>query len=258
MKSKRPNIAVAACIMHEDPLRPLFKGKALHYTEQKMARALWRVGGMPLAHVDIPEDSGASIEEHLDRCRGLLLQGGTDCAPESYGETPLRPEWAGDPRRDAYEIRLIEAAMARQMPILGICRGAQILNVALGGTLYQDLVTQLEGSEVHRDWDPYDELSHDVALTDPSWIASVYGRKTIIANSVHHQGVKDAAPGFKITARAPDGVIEAIEKIEGDTWLAGVQWHPEWLDPEVASATSRSQGDEIFRAFIEICADWKP
>ena len=254
MSSTRPNIAVAACIMHEDPLRPLFKGKALYYTEQKMARALWRAGGMPLAHVDIPEDPEACIDEHLDRCRGLLLQGGTDCAPESYGETPLKDEWSGDPRRDAYETRLIAAAMKRKMPILGICRGAQILNVALGGTLYQDIGTQVDGALEHRNWEPYDELSHAVTLEKDSWIHEVYGASEIQANSVHHQAVKDLAPGFRVTARAPDGIIEAFERIEGEQWMVAVQWHPEWLDPEVATATDRSQGDAILRAFIEHCA----
>lgn len=243
--------------MHEDPLRPLFKGKALYYTEQKMARALWRVGGMPLPHVDIPEASQASIDEHLDRCRGLLLQGGSDCAPSSYGESPLRPEWAGDPRRDAYEKRLIESAIARGMPILGICRGAQILNIVMGGTLYQDLVHQLEGAQIHRDWEPYDALTHDVALSPGSWVAEVYGKEAIVTNSVHHQGIKDVAPGFEVTARAPDGVVEAIEKIEDDSWMAAVQWHPEWLDPDDASASSRAPGDKLFRAFVEHCAAWQ-
>lgn len=258
MSSSRPNIAVAACIMHEDPLRPLFKGKALYYTEQKMARAVWRAGGMPLAHVDIPEDPVTCIDELLDRCRGLLLQGGTDCAPQSYGETPLKPEWSGDPRRDDYEIRLIQAAAQRNMPILGICRGAQILNVAMGGTLYQDIGTQVDGALVHRDWEPYDELSHPVEIETPSWVGDIYGATQIITNSVHHQAVKDVAPGFRVTARAPDGIVEAIERIEDDVWMAGVQWHPEWLDPQVASATSRSLGDTVLAGFIEHCASRRP
>ena len=254
MTRERPSIAVAACIMHEDPQRAVFKGKALYFTEQKMARAIWRAGGMPIPHVDIPEDPNACIDELLDRSSGLLLQGGSDCSPESYGETPLKPEWAGDPRRDAYERRLIEAALDRKLPILGICRGFQIMNVAMGGSLYQDIETQVEGALVHRDWHPYDELSHEVLLESNSWIHTVYGTTSIVANSVHHQGAKEVAPGFRVTARAPDGIVEAIERIEGDLWMAGVQWHPEWLDPEVAESTSRAPGDRVLQSFIEQCA----
>ena len=143
------------------------------------------------------------------------------------------------------------------MPILGICRGAQILNVALGGSLYQDINTQVPGSLVHRDWEPYDALSHPVSLEARSWISAVYGgAESIEANSVHHQAAKDIAPGFRVTARAPDGVVEAIEQIEGKIWMAGVQWHPEWLDPANVSQTQRTPGDRIFRAFVEVCEAW--
>src|SRR5690606_8516988 len=140
----RPAIAVAACFMHADPDRAIFRGKTLLYTEQKMARSLWRAGALPIAHLDIPEDPDTSARALLERCDGLLLQGGADCAPSSYGESPLRPEWSGDAVRDDYERRLIDMAIEMRLPVLGICRGAQILNVARGGTLYQDITTQIE------------------------------------------------------------------------------------------------------------------
>lgn len=251
---RRPTIAVASCFLHADPQRALFKGKTLLYTEEKMARAVWRAGGLPFGHFEIPEARDESAQLWLAQCDGLLLQGGSDCAPESYGETPLQPEWAGDATRDAYETRLVRSAEALGLPILGLCRGAQILNVACGGTLFQDIGTQVDGALVHRDWHRYDELEHDVKLANGSWIHGVYGRAEILTNSVHHQSIKDVAPGFEVTARAPDGIIECIERTaDPSRWAVGVQWHPEWLDDGEPLNANRSRGDEIFGAWIELC-----
>ena len=250
----RPGIAVASCFMHADPDRAIFRGKTLLYTEQKMARTLWRAGALPVAHLDIPEDPEGSARALLERCDGLLLQGGADCAPESYGETPLRPEWSGAPLRDAYEKRLVDMAVAMKLPVLGICRGAQILNVARGGSLYQDIETQVEGSLLHRDWERYEIIEHEVALESPSWVQRVYGRDRILTNTIHHQGLKDIGPGLRVTGRAPDGIVEAVEDIGDDRWLVGIQWHPEWLDGSEQGGPHRSDGDAIFSAFVEQCA----
>lgn len=252
----RPRIGVSCNFMHADPDRALFRGKTLQYVEARMAKAVWRAGGHPIILVELG-DPGA-IEAQASDLDGLLLTGGADVAPSSYGETPMRPEWSGDAVRDAYEIDLIRRAEARGAPVLGICRGVQVIAAAFGGTLYQDINTQVEDTLVHRDWHRYDQLGHDVALTEDSWVSQVYGGVTRLGvNSVHHQSIKDPPQGFEVTATAPDGVIEAIERIDDARWVVGVQWHPEWLEPERVAADPDARGwadgSPIFQAFVDRC-----
>jgi putative glutamine amidotransferase len=250
----RPRIALTCCIIHEDPERALFKGKALQYTEQKLARALWRAGGLPIQLLDLRERE--ALEQVIADCNGLVLQGGADVSPSSYGEEPLRPEWNGDVIRDRHEIAAIEVALALGKPILGVCRGAQVLNVARGGSLYQDINTQVPDSLVHRDWHRYEIIEHAVTLAADSWLSGVYaGARELLTNTVHHQAIKQVAPGFEITARAPDGIVEAIENIADDRWSVGVQWHPEWLDGSPEGGPHRSSGAPVFERFISVCRE---
>ena len=242
--------------MHADPDRALFRGKALQYVEVRMAKAVWRAGGQPVVLVEL--DDPAAIEAQVAELDGLLLTGGADVAPGSYGEEPLRPEWGGDAVRDAYEIDLIRRAEARGIPILGICRGAQVIAAAFGGALWQDINTQIEGTLVHRDWHRYDQLGHDATLTAGSWVSKVYGDATRLGvNSIHHQSIKRVPEGFTATAVAPDGVLEALERIDAQGFVVGVQWHPEWLEADrVATdpdARGWNDGSPIFRAFLERC-----
>src|SRR5690606_35945071 len=192
------------------------------------------------------------------RVDGLLLAGGADLSPRSYGEEPLRPEWSGDAIRDAYELALVRHARARGLPILGVCRGVQLLNVALGGRLYQDIRTQEPNSLVHRDWHQYDALGHAIRLEPRSWLSRIYGDATSLqVNSIHHQGLRVLAAPLRATAWAPDGVIEAVELREGDEWMMGVQWHPEWLEGRTddvrTGAGGRASGGAIFEAFVDEC-----
>lgn len=250
----RPRIALTACIIHEDPERALFKGKALQYSEQKLARAIWQGGGLPIQLLDLRERE--ALEQAIAGCDGLVLQGGVDVSPSSYGEEPLRPEWAGDEIRDRHEIAAIEVALALGKPILGVCRGVQVLNVARGGSLYQDINTQVPDSLVHRDWHQYEIIEHTVALARDSWLAGVYaGVSELLTNTVHHQAIKQVASGFEIAARAPDGIIEAIEDIASDRWMVGVQWHPEWLDGSPEGGSHRSPGRPVFERFMAVCRE---
>ncbi|HEX8830997.1 MAG TPA: gamma-glutamyl-gamma-aminobutyrate hydrolase family protein, partial [Longimicrobium sp.] len=160
----RPRIGLAPCFFHADPQRPVFKGKTLLYLEESLSHWLQRAGALPYM---LPTPAGGvTAGELLAQVDGLVLQGGSDVCPGSYGEEPLRPEWCGDSVRDAYEIELVRACMAADKPVLGVCRGMQVLNVALGGTLWQDLATQNPACRTHRDWDVYDALSHDIRI-DP-------------------------------------------------------------------------------------------
>ena len=254
--SAMPCIGVSINFMHADPRRPVFKGMTLQYLEERMLLSLYRAGALPVGLPDLGDDEGA--DALLSRVDGLLLTGGADVDPRSYGEEPLRPEWGGDRVRDHYELRLVERARRRGLPILAICRGIQLLNVALGGTLYQDIVTQREEALVHRDWHQYDALGHSIRIEPDSWVYRVYGNTTTLeVNSIHHQGLKTLAPPLRPTAWAPDGVIEAVESRDDAEWLMGIQWHPEWLEGQTSDpqtgAGGRASGDAIFGAFVQRC-----
>jgi putative glutamine amidotransferase len=158
-----------------------------------------------------------------------VLHGGADVWPGNYGETPIDERWSGDRIRDAYEMALVRAFDAAGKPVLGVCRGLQLINVAFGGTLYQDLPTQRPSPITHRNAKDYDENFHTVELVPESRLAAILAGVTCYKiNSVHHQGVKRLADGFVVEARCPDdGTVEAIRRT-GPGYVAAVQWHPEF------------------------------
>lgn len=248
----RLHIGVSACFFHADPERKIFKGKTLQYVEQSIVHWVHAGGAMVLM---IPSPEGETrrgdveLGDYADMLDGLVLEGGSDVWPGSYRETPLRPEWTGDRIRDGYEIALIDAFVQRRKPVLGICRGLQIMNVAFGGTLYQDISTQLPGALEHRDWHIYDQNFHAIDLVSGTHLADLYGDPgRVRVNSVHHQGIKDLAPGFAVEARSThDGIVEAFRR-EGDSFAAGVQWHPEFQDPSDPTLLS---GDPLLHDFLE-------
>jgi putative glutamine amidotransferase len=225
-------IGLSSCFMHADPLRPIFKGKTLLYQVEPMSDWLMSQGAMCYLIPSIPRDSPVSLRDYVSDLDALILQGGADLAPQSYGEEPLQPEWAGDAVRDAYEMALVREFHAQKKPILGICRGLQLLNAAFGGTLYQDINTQVAHSLVHRDWEIYDQNVHEIAIAAGSYFEQIYGSpRSLTVNSVHYQAIKSLASCFQIEARSvPDGIIEAI-KFVGDGYIIGVQWHPEFQGP---------------------------
>ncbi len=159
---------------------------------------------------------------------------GADLSPTSYGERPIKPEWGGDKVRDDYEMALARAFTRAGKPVFGICRGLQLINVAHGGTLFQDIATQKPGALTHRDAAAYDLNFHEVEIVAGTKLERLLaGEQRHKINSVHHQGIKDLAPGFAVEAVSPDdGVIEAIRHT-GDAWIAAVQWHPEFHFPEL-------------------------
>ena len=163
-----------------------------------------------------------------------MLHGGADVWPGSYGETPLQERWGGDRIRDEYEIALIKAFVAVGKPVFGVCRGLQLINVAFGGTLLQDIGTQLPQALAHRDADLYDHNFHQLEVVPKTRLEALLpGVSSYKINSVHHQGIKDLAPDFVVEARCPDdGMIEAIRYC-GPSYVAAVQWHPEFHHPEL-------------------------
>ena len=186
-------------------------------------RALEGAGLIPLAVPMIlaPDRAAAA----LDGVRGLVLTGGEDVAPARYGAAPHARLGDVDPARDAAELALIHAARRRRLPMLAICRGIQILNVALGGTLYQDLDSERPGSVSHNE-----ASNHAVRVDAGSLLERTLGARSASVNSRHHQAIRDVAPGLKAVAWADDGVIEAAEPADaGAPWIVAVQWHPEDL-----------------------------
>jgi putative glutamine amidotransferase len=251
MTTPKLRIGVASCFFHADPTRPIFKGKTLLYLEQSLAHWLMLGNAVPLL---LPTPAaGIRVEDLLAGADGLVLQGGSDVAPESYGETPLRPEWAGDRVRDRYETELVRAAIALDRPVLGICRGLQILNVIFEGTLLQDVATQCPGFLTHREFERYDQLQHDISIEPGSRMAQMYpGHARGRVNTVHHQAIKELGPGLRVEARSiPDGLVEAVryEPTPGEVaspWIYAVQWHPEFQDPADRSLLPTAPLRELF------------
>ena len=211
--------------------------KTVHYLEQSVAH--WLLAGGALALMvpavdaeSIVQRSDLNLDDVARALDGLVLQGGNDVAPETYGETALTPEWHGDRVRDRYEIDLVRAFVAAGKPVFGICRGLQLLNVAYGGTLYQDIATQHSQAQSHRVAGRYEHHHHAVEFVPGTHLASLFpGLARATTNSIHHQGIKDLAPDFVVEARCPeDGMIEAVRR-PGAGFVAGVQWHPEFHEP---------------------------
>ena len=240
---KRPLIVLPAA-SYEAELSPGNRvkmwGQLPSYVE-----AVKRPGGIPLIVPPMGEEELARLAEATD---GLLLCGGGDIDPSFYGEEPT--EWLTlvDRERDRAEIFLTRKFMELGKPILGICRGLQVLNVACGGTLFQDISHQRPESIRHsfmRPDYPPDHPAHAVEVEPGSMLASILECSRLTVNSRHHQAVKDVAPGFRAVARAEDGLVEAIEREGAGSFALGVQWHPEDFSTRPMA--------RIFEAFIEAC-----
>jgi len=191
-------------------------------------QSILHVGGEPRML-----DASMPVAQALAGIDGLMLTGGGDVAPSRYGEAAHATVEEAEPGRDEFEIALVTAARARHLPIFAICRGVQVLNVACGGTLVQDIPSQLAGAGPHSFTVPPNDsysLAHEVWVDKDSLLSKLMKDRlvdeSVEVNSRHHQAVKGVAPGFKVTATAPDGVIEAIED-PAASFCLGVQWHPE-------------------------------
>jgi len=190
-------------------------------------RSIEKAGALPIILPYVPTTEVSSV---LNFVSGLVLTGGGDFPTELYGATPHPAVKPAIPERDRFEFALARSALSRDMPILGICRGMQILNVVGGGTIYPHTTDELSGAIDHRDGTPMDQTVHEIRLERNThlWEACGGGVESFRVNSYHHQAIKDLAPGYVISARAEDGVVEAIEAPDRP-FVVGVQWHPEWM-----------------------------
>jgi len=230
-------IGISACFMHPDTARSSFAIKTLQYIEQSMAHWLMSGGALP---VMVPSPMGGTaahsvdVNAYAEWLDGLVLHGGADLWPGSYGEAPLQDAWCGDRIRDEYEKALVHAFVKAGKPVFGVCRGLQLINVAFGGSLYQDISTQLPDSRTHRDGLAYDKHFHALKIVPKTRLSQLLtGANCYQVNSIHHQAIKQLAEGFVAEAHCPDdGVIEAIRH-SGPGYIAAVQWHPEFHRTEL-------------------------
>lgn len=207
------------------------------------AQAVARCGGLPVLLPTLP-----TSVELLIACQGLMLTGGGDFDPALFHQQDRGTDWSGvNAARDETELALINEANRLGVPILGICRGIQALAVAFGGTLVQDIALAVPGSPIrHSAGERRREAAHPVSVVSGTKTAAVLGSIELEVNSFHHQAVDQIPPGWQVSARAPDHVIEAMES-SGERFLLGVQWHPEDLTPDEESAR------RLFQHFVDAC-----
>ena len=242
--SAAPVIGISPNDQPPGPSRKGYRGKTLEFTDAALAEGVVRAGGVPVtlcrgiatAALALADRATATIA----RVDGLLLSGGADIDPGTWGQPALREAWPGQPDRDRWELALYRAALRRRVPILGVCRGCQLINVAEGGTLWSDVPTlrprPAEVPEVtHRSEETYDQLTHTLSVEPHSEAAALFHGAAPVVNSVHHQGIREVGLGLRVTARAPDGLPEAVER-RGEPWVLGVQWHPEWMGDDAVQA----------------------
>lgn len=246
-------IGLSARLLSNPPTELGFRGKTLQYLEQSIAHWIMSEGAIAFM---LPTLSGSGgihrgsvhVRDYIKAIDGLVLQGGKDVSPTSYGEEPRRPEWTGDRVRDLYELELIWECIFQGKPVLGICRGCQLLNVAFGGTLYQDILTEIPGAIAHVDADAYDAHTHPVSFVADSLLQRLYPHDTTPRiSSIHHQAIKNLGNSLIVEARSHlDDVVEAV-RWQGSSFVYGVQWHPEFHGPE--SATLLDSGP-LLREFL--------
>lgn len=206
-------------------------------------QAVLRAGGVPVViPVGLSDEDLQSLVMRLD---GVLFTGGSDIDPQRFQGRPHPRVYGIDPRRDALELRLVQIAAEDGTPFLGICRGIQVINVALGGTLFTDIADQAPQPLKHDQYPdiPRDFRAHPVALAPDSRLAHILGGSSFEVNSLHHQGLEQVAPALRAVGYAPDRLVEAVELFEHPFGL-GVQWHPEWLQNDAPQR-------ELFRAFVQ-------
>ncbi len=246
-------VGVSPRILRQVPSELGFRGKTLQYLEQSVAHWVMSLGAMVVmvptvereslirpSHIDIPD-----FVNSLD---GLILQGGADIDPRTYGQSPTHAAGPVDALRDRFELALVRGFIAAGKPVFGICRGHQLINVAFGGTLFQDLQADGVTRVHHVHAEAYDEHGHSLRMDPGSWLASIYPESIRArVNSIHHQAIDRLGDGLVAEAWSDDGVIEAV-RATGTSFVVGVQWHPEFhdgRDPGLLAA------DPLMRAFLD-------
>lgn len=255
--SRKVIIGLSPRLLRQVPAELGFPGKTLQYLEQSMAHCVMRMGAVAVMVPTVEHSSDTSrwevsTQDYVSVLDGLILQGGADIDPQVYGETPTDVVGPIDAVRDQFELELLRAFAAANKPVLGVCRGMQLINVAYGGTLYQDLQAAGIPLHAHRMLDLYDEHTHDVDFAAGSWLQSIYGgmQRTRV-NSIHHQGVRSVGSGLVVEATSTDGVIECVRH-QQLRFMLGVQWHPEFHDSRFPTLLPT---EPLMKAFLDAAAE---
>lgn len=237
MMQRTLKIGISARIFHPEEGAKGLRGRTLQYLEESIAQWVMSrdvlVFMIPTVNTNgLVHPSSIRLRDYAKHLDGLVLQGGADVSPQSYAEAATRPEWGGDRVRDMYELELLHEFIEAGKPVLGICRGCQLINVALGGTLYQDIATDVPTSITHVN-EEYDSLHHAIQFPPGSSLAGLFTshsdtRKEWLVNSIHHQAVKDLGRDLSVEAvSGTDNIIEAI-RYRKAPFVMGLQWHPEF------------------------------
>ncbi|SEA05385.1 putative glutamine amidotransferase [Thalassobacillus cyri] len=206
-----------------------FPGYRRYFANEDYIEAVYASGGLPFILPVL--DSEDAIKRQVESIDGLLLTGGNDVNPLKYGEEPVLMEHPPYPERDNAELLLVKETVRQEKPVLGFCRGIHILNVAFGGTLYQD-ISHKDGETIeHNQYSNGNMVSHTITFDQESRFYDIFGEEFQV-NSFHHQAVKDVADGFRATAEAKDGIVEVIEKKDKDNFVTGIQFHPELFEAD--------------------------
>lgn len=239
-------IGLSACFFYPDKERTVFGPKSLSYMENDMARWIGKKGVLPVL---LPDLEGELLTDIIDQMDGIILQGGSDIAPAQYGEDPIG-KWRGDAYRDQYELKILDYAIRKEKPILGICRGFQLMNVYFGGSLYQDIPSQKPGAGAHRSAELYDTINHPINFVPGTLLGNLYGHiSNPKVNTVHHQAVKQLGQDLEVYAHSDDGFIEAFGYTKAAPGkVMGVQWHPEFSATQAGELLDE---ELIFNVFLE-------
>jgi gamma-glutamyl-gamma-aminobutyrate hydrolase PuuD len=251
-RATRLLVGLSPRLLRSVPRELGFQGKTLQYLEQSVAHWVMAHGAMTVMVPSMLRGSGVldlpvSAADYAQRLDALVLQGGADIDPSCYGQAPHAVQGPCDIERDLFELDLLRAFIAADKPVLGICRGMQLINVVLGGTLHQDLLAAGAATDPHHDAAREEQHGHALSLAPGGWLAQLYGaQEALQVNSIHHQGVDRLGDGLVVEARSPDGVVEAIRHATAG-FLVGVQWHPEFHD---ARFPDRLASDRLMVAFL--------
>lgn len=223
------------------------KSEPVIILQERYARAILDGGGAPV--ILAVTSSRTAIRQFIDHLDGIIVSGGNfDIHPKYYGEEPMAALGEVKQERTEFELELISLALHRDLPLLGVCGGAQAINVVLGGSLYQDIATQAPHSLEHQRGDLKEQGGHKIKINDGTKLKQIVGREQLEVNTTHHQAVKTVGKGLIVNATAEDGIIEGIESPK-HSFVLGLQWHPEFLAPR-----DRFQR-KIFAAFLSACKE---
>jgi gamma-glutamyl-gamma-aminobutyrate hydrolase PuuD len=257
VSNRKVSIGLSPRLLRSAPAELGFRGKTLQYLEQSMAHCVMRAGGLVVMIPTVEQSDRFGVWEvrtsdYVSLLDGLVLQGGADIDPKVYGDEPTDVVGPIDAVRDRFELELLRAFADAGKPVLGVCRGMQLINVAYGGTLHQDLRQANVIEYEHRKLELYDEHSHAIELTAGGWLHGLYeGTSSARVNSIHHQGIKRLGEGLAVEAVSTDGVIEAIRRPDLP-YMVGVQWHPEFHDSRFPDLLPP---EPLLKAFLQAAAE---